>query len=107
MKYCSNCGFELQKGANACSNCGKMINGNNQNHIQEEGKSRLAAGLFGLFLGGWGIHNFYLGYTNKGIAQLILTILSCGIAGVWGFIEGILILAGSINTDAEGNPLKD
>ena len=25
----------------------------------------------------------------------------------WGLIEGIMILSGSINTDANGNPLKD
>ena len=60
-----------------------------------------------IFLGGWGIHNFYLGYTNKGIMQLVITILSCGIGAIWGFIEGILIFMGNINTDANGTPLKD
>ena len=29
------------------------------------------------------------------------------ISEVWGLIEGIMILTGSINTDANGNPLKD
>jgi len=28
-------------------------------------------------------------------------------AGIWGLIEGIMILSGSINTDANGNPLRD
>ena len=72
-----------------------------------ESKSKLAAGLLGIFLGGWGIHNFYLGFTGKGIAQIIVTIVTCGIGSLWGFIEGILILTGSINTDAQGIPLKD
>ena len=38
-------------------------------------------------------------------------VLTCGIASfaiyVWGLVEGIMILTGSINTDANGNPLKD
>ena len=75
-------------------------------------KSKLAAGLLGIFLGGLGVHNFYLGYTGKAIAQLLLSVLSCGIlaavSAIWGFIEGILILCGStITTDASGRPLSD
>jgi TM2 domain-containing membrane protein YozV len=74
-------------------------------------KSKIAAGLFGIFLGALGIHNFYLGYTGKAIAQLLITILSFGLLSwvsfTWGLIEGILILAGSINRDKNGVPLKD
>src|SRR5690606_38292038 len=57
-------------------------------------KSKIAAGLFGIFLGVFGVHNFYLGYTSKAIAQLLITILSFGIlsfvTAIWGLIEGIL-----------------
>ena len=79
----------------------------------------MAAGLFGIFLGCWGVHNFYLGYTGKAVAQLVLSIVgiitSCLYIGVflilaaeiWGLIEGIMILSGSINTDADGVPLTD
>ena len=38
-------------------------------------KSRVAYILLGLFLGGLGVHNFYAGYTGKGVAQLLLTLL--------------------------------
>src|SRR5438105_1560729 len=38
-------------------------------------KSKLAAGLLGIFLGGLGIHRFYLGYTNIGIAQLATDVI--------------------------------
>ena len=73
-------------------------------------KSKAAAGLLGIFLGSLGVHNFYLGYTGKGVAQLMLTLCSCGVLGVisgfWGFIEGIMLLTGSINTDGNGLPLK-
>ena len=69
-------------------------------------KDKLTAGLLGIFLGGFGIHNFYLGFTTKAIIQIVVTIITCGIASLWGFIEGILILTGNINTDANGVPLK-
>ena len=67
----------------------------------------MAAGLLGVFLGGWGIHRFYLGYTGIGVAQIFVTLFTCGIGGLWGFIEGIMILAGSFNQDAQGRPLKE
>lgn len=70
-------------------------------------KSKMAAGLLGIFLGAWGIHNFYLGFTKKAVIQIIVTLVTCGIGGIWGFVEGILILCGKIDADADGNPLQD
>lgn len=71
-------------------------------------KSRLVAGLLGIFLGGLGIHRFYLGYTGIGVAQIFVTIFTCGIGSLWGLIEGIMILANSgITTDAQGRPLRE
>lgn len=77
----------------------------------------MAAGLFGIFLGGFGVHNFYLGFKRNAIIQLCLsisTIITCGLlfpcamgASIWGLVEGILILAGNKNVDANGVPLKD
>lgn len=105
-RFCINCGTELKPGAAVCTNCGFAAQGNRG--IGTSGlKSKMAAGLLGIFLGGFGIHNFYLGYTTRGIIQLVLTVCSCGIGSIWGFIEGILILCGNINTDADGNPLGD
>lgn len=69
-------------------------------------KSKIAAGLLGIFLGSIGVHNFYLGFTKKAIIQIIVSCVTCGIGGIWGFIEGILILTGSIAVDANGVPLQ-
>ena len=44
--------------------------------VDPNAKSKMAAGLLGIFLGSLGIHNFYLGYTGKAVAQLLITILS-------------------------------
>lgn len=74
-------------------------------------KSKIAAGLLGIFLGFLGVHNFYLGYTGKAVGQLLLTLLSCGtlslVSGIWGIAEGIMILTGSIDVDGYGNRLVD
>ena len=108
-KFCSNCGAEIKEGANVCLNCGKMVE--SEVTVDPNAKSKMAAGLLGIFLGSLGIHNFYLGYTGKAVAQLLITILSCGVLAIvseiWGLIEGIQILTGSISVDAKGVPLKD
>lgn len=74
-------------------------------------KNLIAAALLAFFLGALGIHNFYLGYTGKGVAQLLLTILGAAvffigpiIAGIWAFVEFILILVRSY-PDRWGRPL--
>lgn len=68
-------------------------------------KSKLAAGLLQIFLGGFGIGRFYLGYTKIGVLQIVVTILTLGIGGLWGFIDGIVIIAGGV-TDPQGRTLR-
>jgi len=101
--FCPNCAAPTAPGAAVCVNCGVALT----QPIVGEQKSKMVAGLLGIFLGSFGVHNFYLGFTKKGILQIVLTVVTCGIAGVWGFIEGILILTGSINKDANGVPLAN
>ena len=117
-KFCTNCGQELDENIKFCVNCGKKVNYVKDIDLNTDTKtktnsftpkSKIAAGLMGIFLGGLGIHNFYLGYTGKAIAQLLMTLLSSGLlyvaSSIWGFVEGIMILTVSINHDADGNPL--
>lgn len=80
---------------------------NQQQYNGQASKSKVTAGILGLLLGAWGIHNFYLGKTSRGVIQIFVTIFTCGIGSLWGVIEGIMILCGSINTDGNGNPLSD
>jgi TM2 domain-containing membrane protein YozV len=56
---------------------------------------KVAAGIFALLLGSLGIHKFYLGYTNEGIIQLVLSVVTCGLAGIVPFVEGIIYLTKS------------
>ena len=73
-------------------------------------KQWIVAVLLAFCLGTLGIHNFYLGYTTKGIIQLVLTISVIGIfvSGPWVLVELILILmrSGSYGYDAQGQPLQ-
>lgn len=71
-------------------------------------KQKLVAGLLGIFLGGLGIHRFYLGFNMIGVVMIIVTIVTCGFGAIWGFVEGILYLVGSpeyYTKDANGVPL--
>lgn len=110
-KVCEKCGKEIKDGAQVCLECG-AVNGEAKN---SEAKSKMAAGLLGIFLGSLGIHNFYLGNTQRAIIQLLVTLIggtiTCGLAAiameVWGIVEGIQILTGKIDTDANGVKLAD
>ncbi len=76
-------------------------------------RSRLAAGLLGIFLGGLGIHRFYLGYKGMGLLMLLLSLglgtltggVTCSFVHLWGLIEGIVILSGGFK-DADGRALR-
>lgn len=67
-------------------------------------KSKLIAGLLQILIP-LGIGRFYMGQTGLGVAQLLVTVLTCGIGGIWPFIDGIVILAGDPK-DEQGRPLR-
>jgi TM2 domain-containing membrane protein YozV len=80
-----------------------------QQQVPMAPRSKIVAGILGILLGFLGVHRFYLGYRGTGLAQLLITFTCVGmlITIPWGLIEGILILVGTINKDASGQPLKD
>jgi TM2 domain-containing membrane protein YozV len=61
-------------------------------------KSRLAAALLAFFLGGLGIHRFYVGKIGTGIL-IIVTI--GGFFGIWVLIDFIMILVGAFKDKQE------
>ena len=71
-----------------------------------DSKSKVAAGLLAIFLGGLGIHKFYLGFTGPGLVYLltntigwVVTVFLLGLPnialGVIALIEGIIYLTKS------------
>ena len=138
--FCNQCGAQTPEGTTFCASCGAPAGGTPPAPAPAAGaqtpgqpvafaqpsplpppamaaeapKSKMVAGLLGIFVGAFGVHRFYLGYVPIGIAQLVLGvlgILTCGIttlaSAVWGLIEGIMILTGNINKDAAGRPLVE
>ena len=65
----------------------------------ENQKSKMVAGLLGIFLGAFGVHKFYLGYTKEAVIMLVISLLSLGtlaaIVELVGFIEGIIYITKS------------
>lgn len=68
-------------------------------------KSKTTAGLLGIFLGWLGVGRFYTGHVGIGISQLIVTLFTFGLGAWWGFIDGIVMLAGNPR-DSDGLPLR-
>ena len=69
-------------------------------------KDKTAAGLLAIFLGGLGIHKFYLGFTGPGLVYLLVNTIGFAITwmllfipnialGVMAFVEGIIYLTKS------------
>lgn len=125
--YCQYCGSEVPGNTKFCSNCGAPLTPAastaaqptvetpsyeqmnyapyQPNNIATTAatKSKIAAGLLGIFLGTLGIHKFYLGYTKQGVIMLLISIIAgiftlgiaTGVMEIIAFIEGIIYLTKS------------
>ncbi|MBR2576425.1 MAG: TM2 domain-containing protein [Firmicutes bacterium] len=119
-KFCPNCGTPVTEEIKFCPNCGIRVEAlfdeerqqqyTRQGPAMDEGqaadqayyysmngvdpnwpvKSKIAAGVLGIVLGGLGIHKFYMGRIGLGIVY----ILFCwtGIPSIIGLVEGIIYL---------------
>lgn len=56
---------------------------------------KVTAGICGILLGAWGVHRFILGDAAGGAIRIVLTLVTCGAAGLIGLIEGIIYLTKS------------
>lgn len=65
------------------------------NQVLKADNKKVLAGILGIVLGSFGVHKFILGYTKEGIIQVIISIVTCGIGGLIGLIEGIIYLTKS------------
>ena len=85
-KFCKDCGEKINIKAEICPKCGTR----QEFAVSHVGKSKTTAGILGIFLGGLGIHKFYLGQPGWGIVH----ILFCWtfIPEIVGFWQGIIYL---------------
>ena len=93
-KFCSECGAVIKQKAEICPKCGVRQMPPPQSsplgQTTSSGRNRVVAAIIAIFLGGLGIHKFYLGRTGQGILYLIFfwTVIPALIA----LIEGIRYL---------------
>ena len=94
--FCGHCGATTQPGQIVCLTCGSAL------QTPPVPKNKVTAGLLAIFLGGLGVHKFYLGYSKAGAIMLAVCIVGAfffgfGPLAAWviGFIEGILYLSKS------------
>lgn len=126
MNQCPNCGMSLAPNTTRCIKCGAAVQPMlpqqpdfppqpqyqmapqlpPQGYPQPEAplisdKSRTAFILLAIFLGGLGIHNFYAGFSTRGVIQLLITLLTCGWGGfavwIWAIVEAV-----TVTKDAKG-----
>ena len=100
-KFCHLCGIATQANQVICTKCGGPLTGSAGD------KSKVAAGLLGIFLGWLGIHKFYLGYKKEAVTMLVISLVGMPLCLVFigyymisamsiiGLIEGILYLTKS------------
>lgn len=96
VKFCHACGRSIDARAEICPECGvrqPMVYNPAVVVSLPTGRNRVAAALFALLLGGFGIHKFYLGKIGQGVLYLIFCWTF--IPTIIGWIEGIIYLTQS------------
>ncbi|MET3600188.1 TM2 domain-containing protein [Martelella mangrovi] len=98
LAYCNVCGTQMATTAQSCPKCGAP---NGLAAQQVSSKTMVAAALLCFFLGGLGIHRFYVGKIGTGILML----LTFGGLGIWTIIDFVMIIVGSFR-DKQGLKLS-
>lgn len=96
--YCPNCGNTVNPGSDICLNCGVKIKKAATDDFN--GYNKVTIALICFFLGGFGIHNFMMGETKKGVTRIVATVC-CGLGGILALIDFIKILMDKYEIDPE------
>lgn len=125
MKYCIHCGLQITDDAVFCPYCGGKQSGM-PNHDGQFGfgrdsywqntsfvspKSKVVTALLCFFLGGMGIHRFYVGKIPSGLVMMFLSIfgfvlyLPLIVVGIWSLVDFIIIICGYFK-DGQGLLIK-
>jgi TM2 domain-containing membrane protein YozV len=91
-KFCGDCGEIIKAKAEICPKCGIRQSAPKLTPcaLVHNGKSKIAAALLALFLGGIGVHKFYLGQVGLGILYLLFCWTF--IPSIIAFVEFIILL---------------
>ena len=96
--FCENCGKEIETGAQFCTECGTPIK---EEVKPMDNENKLILIVIAIFCGAFGIHNFALGETKKGIVKIVGSLL-CGIVGsILAWYDIVKIYKGTYVVDPE------
>ena len=110
-KYCSACGVVINAKAEICPKCGvrQMAAPFSLGGSAPNGKSKIVAGILGIFFGGIGVQHFYLGSIGLGIlsgnntkAGGIVIAPSVGVGNILSDNNGNKVLNGVLNNSLNG-----
>jgi TM2 domain-containing membrane protein YozV/ribosomal protein S27AE len=101
-KYCPSCGNPIHKKDVFCPYCGAKQYPK-QAAYSYPPKERVIYVLLALFLGCFGVHNFYAGHSNTGIKQLLISLLTGWILGIGFLITYIWAIVDIIGVTHDGN----
>ena len=99
--FCSNCGGAVAPGAEVCMNCGVAIKKAAAAAGNLGGKDKIVMALVAFFVGGFGVHNFMMGETKKGIVKIVFALCLAPVAGILALIDFIKILMDKYVVDPE------
>ena len=95
------CGCKLKNSKINISNSLKGSNGTGK----PIGNSKVVAGISAILLGAIGIHNFYLGYKEKGFIQVAIFLIAIIffeplvlVNNVWSIVDAVNIFRGKMKT---------
>ena len=90
--FCCKCGARTLPHQVTCLNCGQNL----ASQMIESDRNMYVAAILAFLLGAFGIHDFYLGYTSRGVIKIVLTLLvaTSFISGIWSIVDLVLILTG-------------
>lgn len=97
-RFCASCGKEIDPAATVCMNCGVAVKKAAGNL---GGQDKIVMALICFFLGGFGIHNFMMGETKKGIVKIVASFCLAGLGGLLALIDFIKILMDKYEVDPE------
>ena len=101
--YCNHCGSQIADQAAICVKCGVATGRGNASGKQPT--SRVLYVVLALLFGCLGVHNFVVGYTGRGVAQLLISVCTlffgaCFVA-IWALVEAF-----TVKEDANGIPFS-
>ena len=96
-RFCANCGAGIDPVASVCMTCGVPV----KKAGGLGGQDKMTMALICFFLGGFGVHNFMMGESKKGVVKIVCTCL-CGLGSILALIDFIRILTDNyeVNPDA-------